>query len=57
MSNNMKETVIMYIVFLLSALLISNCGVFPEEEVYVVNERINDNVTEQQINYWRTYAN
>tara|TARA_B100000519_G_C14039045_1_gene341816 strand:- start:246 stop:410 length:165 start_codon:yes stop_codon:yes gene_type:complete len=54
----MKETVIVYIMFLVSALLISNCGVFPEKEVYVVNEKINDNVTEQQqINYWRTYAN
>ena len=53
----MKETIIVYITFLVVALLVSNCGIFPEEEVYVVNERINDNATEQQqINYWRTYA-
>ena len=53
----MKETIFVYFMFLVSALLISNCGIFPEEEVYVVNERINDNATEQQqINYWRTYA-
>ena len=34
------------------------CGMFPQEERYVINESINDNVTEskQQLAYWRSYG-
>tara|TARA_B100000242_G_C42856462_1_gene397610 strand:- start:533 stop:685 length:153 start_codon:yes stop_codon:yes gene_type:complete len=41
----MKETIIVYIMFLVSALIISNCGIFPAEEVYHSDESINDNST------------
>jgi len=34
------------------------CGIFPQEEKYVINESINDNVTasEQKLSYWRSYG-
>jgi len=55
---NMKETILAYITFLVVALLVSNCGIFPEEETYRIDKSINDNSTaqNQQIEYWRTYA-
>ena len=55
---NMKETIVVYITFLVVALLVSNCGIFPEEETYRIDKSINDNTTaqNQQIEYWRTYA-
>lgn len=54
----MKETIVVYITFLVVALLVSNCGIFPEEETYRIDKSINDNATaqNQQIEYWRTYA-
>lgn len=54
----MKETIFVYITFLIVALLVSNCGIFPEEETYKIDKSINDNATSknQQIEYWRTYA-
>jgi len=53
----MKETILAYITFLVVALFVSNCGIFPEEETYRIDKSINDNTTtNQQIKYWRTYA-
>ena len=54
----MKETVLSYITFLIVSLLVSNFGIFPEEETYRIDKKINDNTTaqNQQIEYWRTYA-
>jgi len=51
----MKEIIITYTTFLVVALLVSNCGIFPDGETYRVDESINDNTT-AQIEYWRTYA-
>ena len=50
----MKETVLSYITFLIVSLLVSNCGIFPEEETYRVDKKINDNTT-AQIEYWTNY--
>tara|TARA_A100001035_G_C27758440_1_gene489986 strand:- start:256 stop:414 length:159 start_codon:yes stop_codon:yes gene_type:complete len=50
----MKETILVYITFLVVSLLVSNCGIFPDEETYKVDKKINDNTTAQE--YWRTYA-
>jgi len=47
----------------IAAMLIASfacaCGIFPEEEQYVADVRINDNTTasdQQKVDYWRTYG-
>lgn len=47
----------------IAAMLIASfayaCGIFPEEERYVADVRINDNSTatdQQQLDYWRAYG-
>ena len=41
----MKETIIVYVLFLFAALFTSNCGFFPEGETYKTDSRVNDNST------------
>ena len=41
----MKETILVYILFIFSALIVANCGIFPAEEVYHSDESINDKST------------
>jgi len=53
----MKETTYLYVIFLVVAIFVSNCGVFPQDERYIIDESINDNATEQQqIEYWGKYG-
>tara|TARA_B100000242_G_C43022458_1_gene475896 strand:- start:218 stop:367 length:150 start_codon:yes stop_codon:yes gene_type:complete len=41
----MKETIVVYVLFLFTALFTSNCGIFPEGETYKTDSRVNDNST------------
>lgn len=43
---------------ILIALSLIACGIFPQEEKYVTDARINDNQTsdQQQLAYWRSYG-
>ncbi len=41
----MKETILVYILFIFSALVVANCGILPSEEVYYTDRSINDNST------------
>ena len=50
----MKEIILTYTTFLVVALLVSNCGIFPEEERYKIDKPISDNST-AQLEYWNTY--
>lgn len=41
----MRETILAYVIFIISAFFVSNCGMLPAEEVYYTDESINDNAT------------
>ena len=39
----MKETIVLYVIFIFVAIFVANCGLLPEEEVYKTDRKINDN--------------